>query len=212
MMDQYEHTAQTWDQLASSYQDHFMDLDLYNDTYDAFCRLIEKPDARIFEIGCGPGNITRYLLAKRPDFRIEAIDVAPGMVELARKNNPAAQFAVLDAREIDRLPAGFDGIMCGFCLPYLSKTDCEKLVGDCSALLNPGGVLYISAIEGDYGQSDYETSSDGQHRLYVYYYEAEFLETALRSKGFAPAEVIRKPYSKRDGSISTHLVFVAQKK
>lgn len=40
-----------------------MDLDLYNDTYDAFCQAVYKPGARIFEIGCGPGNITRYVLA-----------------------------------------------------------------------------------------------------------------------------------------------------
>lgn len=34
--------------------------------------------------------------------------------------------------------------MCGFCLPYLSKEETEKLINDVSRLLNPEGVFYIS--------------------------------------------------------------------
>ncbi|MBK8044287.1 MAG: isoprenylcysteine carboxylmethyltransferase family protein [Haliscomenobacter sp.] len=62
-MDPYQITLHSWGKVASVYQDYFMDLDLYNDTYDAFCQAVYKPGARIFEIGCGPGNITRYVLA-----------------------------------------------------------------------------------------------------------------------------------------------------
>ena len=87
-MDSYQITFQTWNKVATLYQDKFMNVDLYNDTYDRFCELVEKPNPAIFEIGCGPGNITKYLLAKRPDFQIDAIDVAPNMIELAKANNP----------------------------------------------------------------------------------------------------------------------------
>jgi trans-aconitate methyltransferase len=166
-MDHYENTFQTWDKLASSYQDRFMDLDLYNDTYDLFCSLIEKQAASIFEIGCGPGNVTRYLLSKRPDFKIKATDVAPSMLALAKKNNPAIEVELMDCREIDKIAERVDGIMCGFCMPYLSKDDCLKLIKDCAGLLSSGGVLYFSTIEGDYNASDYETSGDGQHKVCV---------------------------------------------
>src|SRR5690606_38021251 len=100
-MDRYQITFQTWDKVAEVYQDIFMDMALYNNTYDAFCSLIRNPNPRIFEIGCGPGNITRYLLSKRPDFKIEAIDIAPKMIKLAKTNNPQATFRVMDCREID---------------------------------------------------------------------------------------------------------------
>ncbi|HKC68335.1 MAG TPA: class I SAM-dependent methyltransferase, partial [Bacteroidia bacterium] len=69
-MDRYQNTFETWNKLAHNYQGKFMDFDLYDDTYNTFCQLLEKPNAKIFEIGCGPGNITRYLLTKHPDFKI----------------------------------------------------------------------------------------------------------------------------------------------
>ena len=96
-MDNYKETFETWNKLASLYQDWFMDLDLYNDTYDFICNSITKENAKILDIGCGPGNITKYLLSKRPDFDIYGIDIAPNMIELAEKNNPAASFAVMDS-------------------------------------------------------------------------------------------------------------------
>ena len=93
-MDSYKITFQTWDKVATMYQDKFMNMDLYNDTYDAFCNLIKKSNPKIFEIGCGPGNITKYMLSKRPDFEIEAIDMAPNMIKLAKENNPTANFRI----------------------------------------------------------------------------------------------------------------------
>jgi len=211
MTNTYHDTHRAWNNVAERYQTHFMDLDLYDDTYDAFCNRLEKPGARILEIGCGPGNITRYLLRKRPDFVLLATDVAPNMVELARKNNPTAQCEVLDCRDLNRLDGPFDGIVCGFCLPYLSKEDCARLLRDCSRLLNPGGLLYLSAIEGDYARSGYETSSDGKTRMYVYLHQADYLLEGLKTNDFVNIDVIRKPYTKSDGSASIHLIILAQK-
>ena len=67
-----------------------MNLDIYNDTYDLFCDKIEKINPQVLEIGCGPGNITRYILSKRPDLKIYGIDIAPNMIKLAKENNPTA--------------------------------------------------------------------------------------------------------------------------
>lgn len=211
-MDRYQITFQTWDKLATGYQDKFMDLDLYNDTYDRFCTLVEKQGASVFEVGCGPGNITRYLLHKRPDFNIKATDVAPSMLALAKKNNPSIETALLDCRDIDKINAHFDGIVSGFCMPYLSKEDCGKFIEDCSRLLPSGGVLYFSAIEGSYDHSAYETSSDGKYSVFVYYHEAGYLLKWLELYGFETPECFRKPYTKADGTDTVHIIFIARKK
>lgn len=212
-MDRYQITFRTWNTLADVYQDKFMDLDLYDDTYDQFCDLVKPQGASVLEIGCGPGNITRYMISKRPDFNILATDVAPNMIALAQDNNPSVRVALIDCREIDQLTETFDGIVCGFCMPYLSKEDCHKLIRDCSALLEPGGIFYCSAIEDDYNKSAPETSSDGRHQMFVYCHEAGYLTAFLKENGFEVVAVERKKYTKSsDGSESTHLILISRKK
>ncbi len=210
-MDAKSNTLQVWNNLANIYQDKFMDLDLYNDTYDAFIRLIEKRMPNIFEIGCGPGNITRYLLKRRPDFQITGIDLAPNMVKLAAENNPGAQFMVMDCREISSLIDQFDAIVCGFCLPYLSKEETAKLISSSAALLNNDGLFYCSAIEDDYEKSGFETSGDGQHTMYIYRHQADFLATSLNENGLEIVDEIRKEYPKSDGTKAIHLILIAKK-
>lgn len=209
-MDRYKTTFGTWNKIANVYQDKFMDMDLYNDTYDLFCNYIEKTNPSVLEIGCGPGNITKYILTMRPDFRIRAIDVAPNMILLAQKNNPSARFSVMDCRNMDALPAGFDAIMCGFCMPYLSKEDCAKLIKDSSGLLNPGGIIYFSTIEGDEDQSGYEAGSTGD-QSYVYYHREDYLKELLEKNRFTTLKLIRKEYPKMPDTLSTHLIFMARK-
>ncbi|MGC4102127.1 class I SAM-dependent methyltransferase [Ferruginibacter sp.] len=210
-MDHYQHTIQTWDQLADLYQDKFMDLDLYDDTYDIFCDLIPSPNARLFEIACGPGNITRYMHRKRPDLVIEATDVSPNMIQLAKENVPEASFSVMDCRDIGKLQPGFDAILCGFCMPYLSKNDALQFIKDSAHLLNSGGVFYCSIIEDKYDNSTFETSSNGQFTMFIYYHEAGYLQKALEENNMQVLHLIRKQYPKKDGSSQVNLIIIAKK-
>lgn len=209
-MTPYQETFETWDKLAKLYADKFMDLELYDDTYNRFCEEIGKENPSILEIGCGPGNITRYLLKKRPDFQIEAIDISPNMLVLAKANNPTANFKVLDCRDIGQLHLQYDGIICGFCVPYLSKSDCVKLIHDCNNLLTAQGVLYISFVEGDYSQSGFQTGSSG-NRTYFYYHPLEEISLELSKNRFKTIEIMHKTYLKRDNIEEIHTIVIAQK-
>ena len=140
-MDKLQMAINVFNKRAVQYQDKFMDVALYHDSFDLFCNSIPKQTAAVLEIACGPGNITRYLLEKRPDFQLLGIDLAPNMLELARSNNPQAEFMLMDGRDILRLNKLFDGIMCGFCLPYLSREEAVKMIGDAARLLLPGGIF-----------------------------------------------------------------------
>lgn len=210
-MDSYKETAKTWDKLAMHYQEKFMGMDLYNDTYDLFCEKILKVNPAILEIGCGPGNITKYMLSKRTDFQIEGIDSSPNMIKLAIANCPDTRFMVMDCREIDTLKSKYDAIVCGFCMPYLSKADCTKLIRDCRLLLNEGGVFYFSLIEGDYSSSGYEASSSGEDRAFVYYYQEKEIAKLVQENGFELLDLIRKPYPNAALIRSEHLIFIVKK-
>ena len=209
-MDKYKETFQTWNKIASLYKDKFMDLDLYNDTYDAFSELITKRNSTILEIGCGPGNITKYLLEMRSDFKITATDIAPNMIALAKKSNIAADFNVLDSRDIGELKIEYDAIIAGFCIPYLSKEDCSKLIKDSSNLLTDTGVIYLSFVEGDYEDSNYQTGSSGD-RIFFHYHNLNSFKKELEITGFKIIEIMHKKFEKSDKSEEIHTILIAKK-
>ncbi len=210
-MDRYKETFETWNKVASLYEDKFMDLDFYNETYDFICNLIEKDNAKLLEIGCGPGNITKHLLSRRPDFNVFGIDIAPNMVELAKKNNPNASFAIMDCRQISNLETKYDGIVCGFCLPYLSQTDCKIFISDCYNLLNENGQLYLSFVEGDPNKSDFQVGSTGD-RTYLYFYNLDRLTEELKKNNFEQIKVFKVDYKKSENEMDVHTILIVKKK
>ncbi len=209
-MDKYKETFDTWNMVASIYQDKFMDLDLYNETYDYICKSIDKYQAQLLEIGCGPGNITKYLLSKRPDFDIFGIDVAPNMIELAKLNNPTAKFAVMDSRRIDGLDMKYDGIISGFCLPYLSPNECKELISNSYNLLYENGLIYLSFVEGNHRKSGFQVSSGG--RVYFNFHTLNKIKEQLTENKFSGIEVFKVRYKRSDLEYETHTIVTGRKK
>lgn len=208
-MNHYKTTFKTWNKIASLYEEIFMDMELYTDTYTIFCNeLIQKKPA-ILEIGCGPGNITKHVISKIPDCNVLGIDIAPNMISLAKKNNPTAKFKVMDGRKINTISSKFDGIISGFYLPYLSQLDCLNFIKDCSSLLNINGVLYISFVEGDPKDSGYQTGSTGDE-IYFNYHHLNNLKKELIQHDFAILKVIHKQYSKKDRATEIHTIIIAE--
>ncbi|MBK9737451.1 MAG: class I SAM-dependent methyltransferase [Saprospiraceae bacterium] len=210
-MDKNKETNETWNKVAKLYQNKFMDLDLYNDTYDFICHTILKENAKILDIACGPGNITKYLLSKRPDFDIFGIDYAPNMIALAKKNNPTASFALMDSGQIGEIKTKFDGIVCGFCLPYLSQTDCKKLITDSYSLLNENGLIYLSFVSGDPKKSGFQVGSSGD-RTYFYFHNVDDLIEQLVVSKFGGIRTNSVAYRKSESEIDIHTIITAEKK
>jgi 2-polyprenyl-3-methyl-5-hydroxy-6-metoxy-1,4-benzoquinol methylase len=205
-MNPYDETAHTWNKLAEQYQEKFMDLDIYNETYRILCNSLPK-EASILEIGCGPGNITKYLLSERPDLNILGTDVAPNMIQLAKKNNPAAHFDILDCRDISSIKKTFDGIVCGFVLPYLSPADCSQLLANCYSLLNENGILYISFVEGDPAKSGFVTGSSGD-RSFFYFHTLTNISTQLQTQHFATPQIFHVAYHRSSSVSEMHTILI----
>ena len=187
-----------------------MDLDLYNHTYDFICNAITKPHAKLLDVGCGPGNITKYLLSKRPDFNIFGIDMAPNMIALARENNPSASFTVMDIRQIRSLATTYDGIICGFCLPYLSPEEAHELISNTYELLNNNGLIYLSFVEGDPARSGYKTGSGG--RVYFHYHTLTDLKAQLTNAHFIGIETFNVNYKISENEFEVHTILVGRKR
>jgi trans-aconitate methyltransferase len=192
-MDHTKIAVDIFNRLADGYQDKFMDVSLYHDSLNVYCKAITKEKAEILELACGPGNITKYLLEKRPDFKITGTDLAPNMIALAKINNPTADFQLMDCRAISSLPKKFDSLLCGFGLPYLSKKEAIQFIKDSSQQLNKNGVLYISTMEDDNSKSGFKTGSTGD-QMFQNFHQEDYLIKALEENGLNIIHIERKEY------------------
>lgn len=202
-------SAGIWSKIAPLYETQFMHLRIYDESYAFFCRQFPRQDPRLLELGCGPGNITAFLFQQLPEASILCIDYAANMLAIAEKNNPKAEFMLLDARQIRTLNTVFDGIAIGFCIPYLSPSECRQLFHDCASLLTEKGLLYLSFVPGEVSASGIHTNTCGDS-LYFHYHPEEDVRAWLTAAGFLLSGTFEINYEK-SGATQLHLAFVAVK-
>ncbi len=211
-MANFDVSVQRFDEFAEEYAGRFENVNGYIDQLTFFVSQVKVTGPAILELACGPGNVTKFLKNRFPESRILAVDLAPKMIELALKTLPDVEFRVMDVRDISVIAEKFDAVMCSFCLPFLSKEDAVKLISDCSSLLNPGGIIYLSTMEGDENRAGFEkTSFSGDSEIYFNYHEQIDLELAFSRSGFRVVRFDRQNYLEPDGSVTIDLIFIAEK-
>jgi len=205
-MDKNTETFNTWNKVATAYEEKFMQLSIYNKSYDAFMDLLPKDSAAVLDVGCGPGNVIKYMQTMRPNLDFLGLDVSEKMLSIAKKHNPTAKFIMGDARQLLKLNLKFDGIVAGFCLPYLSGVDSNNFVKDACSILKENGLLYVSFVEGKEALSGFQTNSNGE-RMFFYYHKQKDLMVALLAVNFKNIQVHKIPF--RIGE--EHTVLIAQR-
>ena len=210
-MDTVLHNVNIYNKHVSKYIDKFIELNLYKDTFDVFAEML-PPSATVLDLGCGPGNVIKYLSAQRPDLRFTGVDLAEEMITAARSQLPDATFTVLDIRHVASIGGCFDAIIAAFCISYLSHTDLPKLFADLNQLTEKDGMVYLSCMEGLSGKSGFEkTSFTGEDEMYITYYSRVEITQLMYEYGFHIAKFFTKDYLEMDGAVTTDLFFIAGK-
>ena len=94
----------------------------------------ELEGASVLELGCGAGDLSVELL--RRGAGLTAIDVSPGMVDLARSRAGGATFVVAPAEETGLPAASFDLVVGKWLLHHVDVAGAAREV---HRLLRPGG-------------------------------------------------------------------------
>ena len=210
-MDKHQHTVKMFSEHVSEYVDRFMSLGLYKDTFEEFATMLPKK-ATILELGCGPGNVVKFLRSIRNDLDILGIDLAPGMIEEAKKQNPGVRFELMDIREIGQLKQQFDAVIAAFCLPYISYDDVPALFTNIRHLTADNALVYVSFMQGPRERSGFEkTSFTGDKEIYINYHDASEIERLLNKNGFFVKTSFSKDYPEQDGSTTTDIILIARK-
>ena len=140
-----------FDQLASRWWDPdgesrpLHDLNPVRAAYVA--KHVDLRDARVADVGCGGGLLSEALA--RAGAKVTGIDLSEKVIDIAKlhlyESALSVDYRVQSSAELARLePAGFDVVCCMELIEHVP--DPAALVSDLSAMLKPGGWLFMSTL------------------------------------------------------------------
>lgn len=161
----FEDRAADWIRFARA-EGH----DAYWTYRDAFFELLPAPPARTLEVGCGEGRVSRDLRARGYD--VTGLDIAPTLVEAARRADPSGTYLVGDAAALPFGDASFDLVA-----SYNSLIDVEDMpaaVTEASRVLRPGG-CFCACVPHPFSDAGEFASDDADAAFVV---EGSYLDEA----------------------------------
>jgi SAM-dependent methyltransferase len=93
------------------------------------------PGARVLDVGCGPGELVRYL----GDVHYVGVDLNPAYIAQAGRDHPRAEFRIGDATALDPDLRGFDLVVAFGVVHHLDDDSATRAFSELAAALTPGG-------------------------------------------------------------------------
>ncbi|MCU0514261.1 MAG: class I SAM-dependent methyltransferase [Anaerolineae bacterium] len=191
-------TRHSYDTVAAEYAARFYG-ELAHKPFDRRMLdwLIDKVAGQgtICDMGCGPGQVARYLHDRGPGVPVCGIDLSPGMIAEATRLNPDLAFQTGDLLALTDVPtAAFGGMVAAYAIVHLSPPLLPPALAELRRVVQPGGVLLLS----------FHIGTEVRHldawwglpvALDFYFHTREQVQAALLAAGWRLEEAIeRDPY------------------
>ncbi|MEM8632638.1 MAG: class I SAM-dependent methyltransferase [Pseudomonadota bacterium] len=132
-----------YDAAAGTWQDTVARLG-YPGAYAHLLAQVPVPqNARVLDVGCGPGTFSRVLLDRQPTAQIDLLDPSAAMLGEAQRRLGRCARPILGGVGTDRTVGGYDVVLCAHVTEHLP--DPEGALFWMAGQLTPGGVL-LAAI------------------------------------------------------------------
>lgn len=131
------------DVLAEPYGEYLADaldrMPIERALIGLFCASVLEVGTQVVDVGCGTGRLEPFLAAHGLEPR--GVDLSPGMIEVARREQPGFEFSVADLRRLPFADASQDGIVCWYSLMYLPPAGRPAAFAELARVVRPGGYL-----------------------------------------------------------------------
>jgi len=182
---------ENYDGLASEYAGRLSD-ELRSKPLDRelLDRFVTKARGEVCDMGCGPGQVARYLHAAGA--AVFGMDISPGMIDEARKRNPGIRFQRGDMTALDLEDNQLAGIAAFYAVVNVPKQSLPLIFAQMHRVLQPGGVLLLAFHVGDEVLRPEELWG---HRVTMdwHFFPSAEISRLLEGSGFRVEEVIERP-------------------
>ncbi|MFE5580092.1 class I SAM-dependent DNA methyltransferase [Kitasatospora sp. NPDC056531] len=101
----------------------------------------------VADLGCGPGHVAGWLAEQGAG--VVGVDLSPRMVELARREQPKAEFRTGDLLALPAADGEFAAAVALYSVIHLEPEELLPAFVEVRRVLRPGGVLLVSFHLGD---------------------------------------------------------------
>jgi ubiquinone/menaquinone biosynthesis C-methylase UbiE len=195
---------------SEQYNEKFGAAEQYKKTLEKFAYYCDG-NKSVLDLGCGPGNLSKFLKRYNPKLKITGLDFSKEMLEIARNELKEDDFICADLRSLPDLQKKYDIIICAFAIPYLTQNEVFDLIKRINDLIKENGVIYISFMQGD--KSGYEEMGfSGRHKTKVERHDKKNIYHELTKYNFALLNEIIQDYTEPDGSVTQDIIVFFEKR
>lgn len=133
---QYDTWAQIYDLLWRRYMNRTLPV--------AQQTAAVRPGEKVLDLACGTGELLRRIAAETPGAKLTGVDLAPKMVERARRKLdevPNVHVEEADAHDLPFAAGDFDVVVCASTFHYFTRP--ETVLAEARRVLRPEGRLIV---------------------------------------------------------------------
>ena len=183
----------SYDAIAAPYAEHFFD-ELDGKPWDRAWldrfALTVAGRGRVCDLGCGPGQIARYLATRGVD--VFGVDASAAMVTTARSLNASLTFQQGDFFALDLPDGGLAGIAAFYSLIHCARGELGRALGEIVRVLMPNGRLLLAVHDG-VGEVTREELFDTPVAFFATLFSEAEIRAALTAAGLVVDELATRP-------------------
>jgi ubiquinone/menaquinone biosynthesis C-methylase UbiE len=183
----------SYDRVAERYAQEYFD-ELKRKPFD--CEILDafahsvRGQGRVCEIGCGPGQIARYLQDR--GLEMCGIDLSQEMVNCANRLNPDVTFEQGDMLALKAADKSFAGIVSFYAIIHLQRQDVTRAFKEMRRVLKPGGKLLVS-FHGGEGELHRDEWYEQPVSIDVNLFRSDEIQGYLEAAGLQVESIAERP-------------------
>lgn len=204
----------TYNRIAEEYArriyDELRHKPLDRQLLDRFAASVPDSAGVVCELGCGPGQVARYLQGR--GLQVRGMDMSEEMLTHARQLNPGITFEPGDMRALPVKDNSWAGIVAFYAIVNLQSEEIPQVFREMIRVLIPGGQLLLSFHVGDDTLHVEDNVWGCGVTLETTFFRVSTISDFLREAGFTIGEIIeREPYAPEVEYQSRRAYIFAQK-